>query len=102
MEKVQHRSNWRKYTIDQLSLLRKYLSCHTKIRRLKTLHLPSLCIRHLQGNLIETLKILKGFSNINVDIFFERSTDSRTRGHSFKLFKKQFRTNIHKNFSLTI
>ena len=42
--------------------------------------------------------ILKGSTNIKVDILFERSTDSRTRGNSLKLFKKVFRTNLYKYF----
>ena len=88
LEKVQHRS----------TKLIKEISKLLYEDRLKTLHLPSLYVRHLQGNLIEIFKILKSFTNINVDILFERFTDSRTRGHSLKLFKKGFRTNIYKNF----
>ena len=65
---------------------------------LKTLHLPSLYVRRLRGSLIETFKIFKGFTNIKVDILFERFADGRTRRHSLKLFKKKFRTNIYKNF----
>ena len=89
LEKVQHRS----------TKLIKEISKLSYEDRLKTLHLPSLYVHRLWGNLIETFKILKGFTNIKVDIFFERSTGSRTRGHSLK---KEFRAKIYKNFSLTV
>ena len=88
LEKVQHRS----------TKLIKEISKSSYEDRLKTLHLPSLYVRRLWGDLIETFKILKGFTNIKINILFERSTDSRTRGLSLKLFKKEFRTNIYKNF----
>ena len=59
LEKVQHRS----------TKLIKEISKLSYEDRLKTLHLPSLYIRRLQGDLIETYKILKGFTNIKVYIF---------------------------------
>ena len=53
MEKVQHRST---------KLVRE-ISCLPYKERLKILHLPSLCARRLRGDLIETFKILKGFTD---------------------------------------
>ena len=41
--------------------------------RLQILQLPSLYARRLLGDLIETFKILKGFTNINPDTLFKRS-----------------------------
>ena len=75
LEKVQHRST------KQSKLVRE-ISCLPYEERLKILHLPSLCARRLRGDLIETFKILKGFTDTNPDIFFERNSSSRTRGHS--------------------
>jgi len=85
LEKVQHRST---------KLIRE-ISGLPYEERLKLLHLPSLYARRLRGDLIETFKILKGFTNINPSIFFERISSTRTRGHSLKLYKKNFRTIEH-------
>ena len=55
-------------------------------QRLKILNLQSLFTRWLQ-DLIETYKILNGFTGTSIDNFI-LNTDSRTRGHSMKLFKE--------------
>ena len=88
LEKVQHRST---------KLVRE-ISCLPYEERLKILHLPSLYARRLRGDLIETFKILKGFTDTNPDIFFKRNSSSRTRGHSLKLYKKKFSTKMYKHF----
>ena len=88
LEKVQHRST---KLVGEISKL-PYED------RVQILQLPSLYARRLRGNLIETFKILKGFTNINPDTLFKRSSYSRTRGYNLKLYKKEFRTNICKNF----
>ena len=88
LEKVQHRST---KLVGELSKL-PYED------RLQILQLPSLYVRRLRGDLIKTLKILKGFTDINPDTLFKRSSYSRTRGHNLKLYKKEFRTNTYKNF----
>ena len=64
LEKVQHRST--KFV--------REISCLPYEERLKILHLPSLCARRLRGDLIETFKILKAFTDTNPDIFFERNS----------------------------
>ena len=92
LEKVQHRS----------TKLIKEISKLPYEDRLKTLHLPSLYVRRFRGDLIETYKILKGFTNITVDILFKRSTDGRTRGHSLKLLKKCLELTYKRIFSLTV
>ena len=66
--------------------------------RLKHLYLPSLYASCLRGDLIE---ILKGFTDIDANILFRKSTNDRTRQHSLKQCKKKFTTNICKNFFLT-
>ena len=81
LEKVQHRST---------KLIRE-ISCLPYEERLKTLHLPSLYARRLPGDLIEKLKFLKGFTDINPDTFFERNFSSRMGGHSLQ-YKKKFKT----------
>ena len=67
-------------------------------QRLKILNLQSLYARRLRGDLIETYKILNGFTGTSIDNFFILNTDSRTRGHSKKLFKERNRLNISKYF----
>ena len=43
--------------------------------------------RRNRADLIEVLKIMRGFSSIPVESFFELSKDGRTRGHSLTLAK---------------
>ena len=64
LEKVQHRS----------TKLIKEISWLPYGERLKILHLPSLCTRRLQGDLIVTFKILKGFTDINPDTFLRETS----------------------------
>jgi len=45
--------------------------------------------RRNRADVIEVFKIMRGFSSIPVDSFFEASKDSRTRGHTLKLVKHQ-------------
>ena len=49
--------------------------------RLKALKLTTLETRHLRGNLIEVLKIIKGFDNVKSSKFFELS-ETNLRGHN--------------------
>ena len=57
--------------------------------RLKRLSICSMEDRVLRGDLIETYKILTGRVKVNPDQFFERSQESRTRGHALKLKKRR-------------
>jgi hypothetical protein len=63
-------------------------------QRLTALNLTTLETRRLRGDLIEMFKILKGFDKtcINIDI----NQLSQLRGHSLKLFKSRFNTNVGK------
>jgi len=56
--------------------------------RLKILGLTTLETRRLRGDLIEVFKILKGYENIDREMFFDMS-HSNLRGHSLKLNKKE-------------
>ena len=53
--------------------------------------LTTLETRRLQGDLIETFKILKGFDKTSLSCPTNKLTNPR--GHSLKLFKQGFNTN---------
>ena len=61
--------------------------------RLKILGLTTLETRRLRGDLIEVFKILKGYENIDQEMFFDMSN---LRGHSLKLNKKRVRLDVAK------
>ena len=67
-------------------------------QRLKFTGLPSLADRRVQGDLIEVFKIIKGFDKVNSNNFFQIKSDSKTRGHKYKMEKKRSRLEIRKNF----
>ena len=66
--------------------------------RLKLCGLTTLETRRLRGDLIETFKIVKGFSNLHViDFFSFHDTVSRpTRGHNMKLYKRRVSMDVGK------
>jgi len=53
--------------------------------------------RRLRGDLIEVLKIFKGFDNIKYTQFFTMS-DTGLRGHKLKNYKPQAHLDIRKYF----
>jgi len=57
--------------------------------RLQRLGLWSLEERRNRPDLLEVYKLKAGLSNISLETFFERSLDSRTRGHSWKILKNR-------------
>ena len=63
--------------------------------RLKILGLTTLKARRLRGDLIEVFKILKGYENIDQEVFLDMS-QSIVRGHSLKLNKKRVRLDVAK------
>jgi len=67
-------------------------------QRLIKLHLWSLEERRVHVDLIEVYKIVNGICGINLDSFFEYDNNDRTRGHSTKLRKKRFNTDLRKHF----
>ena len=58
------------------------------------LKLHLLSKRRMRGDLIEVFKIVKGFSELNFDNFFQYAEQGSTRGHRFKLFKLRYNINI--------
>ena len=59
--------------------------------RLKHLGLPTLKYRWDRNDVIQVYKIMNGIDKLDVNTFFKMSTDSRTRGHNFKIVKQQNR-----------
>ena len=70
----------------------KGLSYH---QRLSALNLTTLETRRLRGDLIEVFKILKGFDRVNYSRMFSFAANN-LRGHSLKLYKSRFNTNVGK------
>ena len=66
-------------------------------RRLTDLGLFTLKQRRLRGLLIETFKILRGFSWLDQASLFELSAN-RTRNHSFKVVPPRFNTMLYSEF----
>ena len=64
-------------------------------QRLAALNLTTLEVRRLRGDLIEVFKIINGFVDLDVCNYFS-FVHNNLRGHSFKLFKPRFNTNIGK------
>ena len=66
--------------------------------RLKQLKLPSLALRRLRGELIEIIKILKGFDDVRKENFLNLNVNSVTRNNGLKLVGNRFNTNVSKNY----
>ena len=54
-------------------------------QRLASLNLESLELRRLRSDLIFAYKLVFGLQNVNVSDFFEVRTNTRSRGHPYKL-----------------
>ena len=68
---------------------------------MKILNLPSLVYgtQRLRGDLIEFFKYLHGYYNVDVNGLLPLLTPGLpTIGHSIKLPKRQFRTEVRRNF----
>jgi len=63
-------------------------------QRLSNVHLTTLETRRVRGDLIEMFKILKGYDKSSLCI--DTNNLSKLRGHSLKLFKHRFNTNVGK------
>ena len=50
--------------------------------------------RRKRADIIEVFKIMKGFDNVNKDLFFSVDKRGRTRGHTLKLIKPQVNSNM--------
>ena len=64
--------------------------------RLTECVLTTLETRRLRGDQIEVFNILKGYENIDSNIFFGIKESKVARGHSFTLVKKQSRLDVRK------
>jgi hypothetical protein len=87
IEKVQRRAT---KTIRSLSHL-------SYSERLYHLNLDSLHFRRRRADMIQVFRIIKGFDKIPVDICFAFNSNDRTRGHRYKIFKNNVRTNTRLN-----
>ena len=70
----------------------KTISSLSYDERLKHLGLPTLKYKRDRNNVIHVYKIMQGIDKLDVNTFFKMSSDSRTRGHKFKIVKQQNRT----------
>ena len=61
-----------------------------------SLNLPSLEYRRRVADMIQVYKFLKSIERIDSERFFKLS-QTKTRGHSLKLYKPRTRLNIRKN-----
>ena len=69
--------------------------------RLNKCGLTTLEIRRLRGDQTEVIKILKGYENIDRNMFFSVNEERSTRGHGVTLAKKQCRLDIRKSLIFT-
>jgi len=98
---------WNPYLKKHINLLEKVqrratkqvqgLSDKSYEQRLKILNLPSLKYRRARGDMIELYKILVNGYDRRVTNFIKLNSDSRTRGHQFRISKTFSRLNIRKN-----
>ena len=66
--------------------------------RLKITGLMTLEERRNRDDLIETFKIIKGFSKVDYSKWFTLSHNHRTRGPRYKLIKSKCKLNVRRNF----
>ena len=91
---------WRPYLCKDIELLEKVQRRATKLMfsdkllgyydGLRKLGLTTLETWKLCGDIVEVFKIFKGFENVSYNTYFMLS-QSGLRGHSFKLYKPNFR-----------
>ena len=65
--------------------------------RISIMNLPSLTYRRKRGDLIEMYKYTHGLYDVNKDLI-QYSDNNFTRGHQYKLKKRNHRLNIRKYF----
>ena len=54
--------------------------------------------RRVRGDLIEVFRIIKGFEEVDSNIFFNIASFINLRGHSLKLYKHNLRLDTRKYF----
>ena len=65
--------------------------------RLKEMDLPTLAYRRKRGDLIEAFKYTHGLYGVNSELL-PKDTGNRTRGHKYKLAKRNCKLDIRKHF----
>ena len=96
---------WCPYQVNDIKTIEKIQRRATKLvpslrnlpylERLKELKLYPLEIRRIRGDLIEVFKIMNGLVEMKPEDLFLISHNTGTRGHSFKLFKKQLKKGLN-------
>ena len=66
--------------------------------RLEELNLFSLTKRRMGGDLIEVFKIFEGYSNLNVNKYFNIDNSNTTRNNGCKIIHKRFKSHEAKYF----
>ena len=99
---------WSPYLIKDIKTLKRvqrrftrFLPCLRDLSyedRLCHLGIESLYARRLRFDLLMVYKILHGIVNVDPSLFFKRSTDSRTRGHNYKISMFYSRLDTRKHF----
>jgi len=74
------------------------LGKYTYSKRLELLNLQSLEIRRLYSDLTWAYKIIFGHVDVHPDDFFELRSTRTTRGHPYKLFKRQCTSTVRSTF----
>jgi ribonucleases P/MRP protein subunit RPP40 len=74
------------------------LGGHSYEDKLKLLDFPSLVYKRYRGDAIEVYKYLRGTYNVDSTSLLPRMTQTRTRGHGYKLLKRQCRSQMRSNF----
>ena len=88
MEKVQRRATRLIYSLHDLPY----------DDRFKRLKLTTLMTRMVRGDLIEVFKTIKGFEEVDSNIFFKIASSTNLRDHSLKLYKHNLRLDTRKYF----
>ena len=99
-------SVWSPYKLKHIDALEAVQRRATKIlpslknlcyaERLRKLSLPTLTYRRIRGDMIELYKIMHGIYSSDACPKLELNCLYKTRGHSFKLFKRSCLTNTRK------
>ena len=66
--------------------------------RLKRLNLFSLTYRRKRGDLIQMFRLIRGLDNIDINDIVTFDTNSTTRGHKYKLKKRQVQKDSRKYY----
>ena len=101
-------SVWSPYKLKHIDALEAVQRRATKIlpslrnlsyaERLRKLSLPTLTYRRIRGDMIELYKIVHGIYSADACPKLEFNTLSKTRGHSYKLFKRPCSTNTRMHY----